>query len=219
MLLSKRILKILTWLLAPLLLIALHNKAEGETREPRGEIRLVENHRLDINVLGHNVLQYLFEYAIDKNELELCLGITQAWIDDKTLEIKLREGVRFHNEEPFDADAVKFNFDYQRKHKPGRGMHVCLKNVREIRGIDPYTFHIITNQPDVMLMHRWVVGPIAGWVIGAARYMEEVQKARASFEPILDAGNSPFDRYLYGGDKRVMSPETIRGLECFLCSY
>ena len=37
--------------------------------EPRGEIRVVENLRPDINVLGHNVLQYLFEYALDKDEL------------------------------------------------------------------------------------------------------------------------------------------------------
>ena len=37
--------------------------------EPRGEIRVVESWRPDVNVLGHNVLQYLYEYALDGNEL------------------------------------------------------------------------------------------------------------------------------------------------------
>ena len=90
--------------------------------KPRGEIRVVESWRPDINVLGHNVLQYLFEYALDKNELAPCLGIFRQWIDDTTLEIKLRQGVRFHNGEPFDAYGVKFNLDYQRKHNQGRGV-------------------------------------------------------------------------------------------------
>jgi peptide/nickel transport system substrate-binding protein len=174
MLLSKRTFKNLIWSLAPLLLIALHTEVEGETTEPRGKIRVVESWRPDINVLGHNVLQYLFEYALDKNELAPSLGVSREWIDDTTIEIKLREGVKFHNGEPFDANAVKFNFDYQRNHNPGRGVQVYMRNVKELRVIDPYTLHIITNQPDVMLPHRWVVGPISGWVIGAPRYMEEV---------------------------------------------
>lgn len=89
--------------------------------QPRGEIRVVESWRPDINVLGHNVLQYLFEYALDRNELVPCLAVSRRWVDDTTLELKLREGVRFHNGEAFDAEAVKFNFEYQRKNNPGRG--------------------------------------------------------------------------------------------------
>jgi cytochrome c peroxidase len=46
--------------------------------------------------------------------------------------------------------------------------------------------------------------------------MEEVQHALATFERTLIAGNSPFDRYYYGGDKTAMSPAAIRGLEVFI---
>jgi cytochrome c peroxidase len=45
--------------------------------------------------------------------------------------------------------------------------------------------------------------------------IEDVLKAIGSFERTLVAGNSPFDRYLYGGDKTAMSPAAIRGLEVF----
>ena len=46
--------------------------------------------------------------------------------------------------------------------------------------------------------------------------MKEVEQAIASFERTLIAGNSPFDRYFYGGDKKAMSPAAIRGLDVFI---
>ena len=73
-----------------------YSKSDGQVNEPRGEIRIVESWRPDITVLGHNVLQYLYDYALDRNELEPCLAVSRKWIDDTTLELKLREGVRFH---------------------------------------------------------------------------------------------------------------------------
>jgi ABC-type transport system substrate-binding protein len=93
-------------------------RAEGEIPKPRGEVRLVESWRRYITVLGRNVLQYLFEYALDRNELTPSLAVSRKWIDDTTLEVKLRQGVPFTNGEAFDADAVKFNFNYQRQHDP-----------------------------------------------------------------------------------------------------
>jgi len=45
--------------------------------------------------------------------------------------------------------------------------------------------------------------------------MSKVEKAVASFERTLVSGNSPFDRYEYGGDKAALSAAAIRGLEIF----
>jgi cytochrome c peroxidase len=45
--------------------------------------------------------------------------------------------------------------------------------------------------------------------------MEKVVKAIASFERTLLSGNSPFDRYRYGGEKTAMSPAAIRGMAVF----
>ena len=42
-------------------------RAQSEIANPRGEIRVVESWRPDVTVLGHNVLQSLFEYALDRN--------------------------------------------------------------------------------------------------------------------------------------------------------
>jgi peptide/nickel transport system substrate-binding protein len=174
MLLSKRNLKILIWSLFSLSLIALHSEVEGETAEPRGEIRVVENLRPDVNVVGHNVLQYLFGYALDKNELAPSLAVSRKWVDETTLEAKLRQGVRFHNGEPFDANAVKFNVQYQRQHNPSRGVQVYMKNLKEIQVIDPHTVRMILHKPDSLFLDKLILGPTAGWVIGAPKYMEQV---------------------------------------------
>lgn len=44
---------------------------------------------------------------------------------------------------------------------------------------------------------------------------EKVGQAIASFERTLVSGNSPFDRYFYGGDKSALGPAAIRGLDVF----
>ncbi len=43
----------------------------------------------------------------------------------------------------------------------------------------------------------------------------KVEKSIASFERTMLSGNSPFDRYQYGGDKTALSPAAIRGLAIF----
>jgi len=45
--------------------------------------------------------------------------------------------------------------------------------------------------------------------------VDKVEKSIASFERTLITGNSPFDRYQYGGDKKAMSAAAIRGLAIF----
>jgi cytochrome c peroxidase len=43
----------------------------------------------------------------------------------------------------------------------------------------------------------------------------KVKNAIASFERTLISGNSPFDRYQFGGHKKALSPAAIRGLAIF----
>lgn len=45
--------------------------------------------------------------------------------------------------------------------------------------------------------------------------LERVEMALASFERTIISGNSPFDRYRYGGDPNALSPSAIRGLAVF----
>ncbi len=45
--------------------------------------------------------------------------------------------------------------------------------------------------------------------------IDAVAAALAAYERTLLAGNSPFDRYVYGGDPQAMSPAAVRGLSFF----
>ncbi|MHA1938543.1 MAG: ABC transporter substrate-binding protein [Candidatus Thorarchaeota archaeon] len=150
---------------------------------------MVESFRPGITVLGHNVLQSLFEYALDKNDLAPSLAVSRMWIDDRILEIKLRQGVRFQNEEPFDATAVKFNLDYQREHNPARGIQVYMKNLKEIQIIDAHTVRMVLDQPDALFLYNVMAAPRAGWVIGPPRYMEQVGWKKFLERPI---GTGPY---------------------------
>ena len=46
--------------------------------------------------------------------------------------------------------------------------------------------------------------------------LERVVQAIATFERTLLSGNSPFDRWKYGGDESALSPKAIRGFEVFM---
>jgi cytochrome c peroxidase len=52
------------------------------------------------------------------------------------------------------------------------------------------------------------------WGPGSITY-EMVAKSLASYERTLLSGNSPFDRYMYGGDKSAISESAVRGLALF----
>ena len=45
--------------------------------------------------------------------------------------------------------------------------------------------------------------------------IDMVEKSVASFERTVLSGNSPFDRYMYGGDSKALSASARRGLEVF----
>jgi len=46
--------------------------------------------------------------------------------------------------------------------------------------------------------------------------MTEVEQALGTFQRTLIGGDSPFDKYYFGGDDKAMSPAAIRGLDVFV---
>jgi cytochrome c peroxidase len=70
---------------------------------------------------------------------------------------------------------------------------------------------IVRTDPDYAKAFKGVFGKT-----GEQITLQEVMKAIASFERTLVAGDSPFDRYYFGGDKNAMTPAQIRGFAVFL---
>ncbi|MBV8716077.1 MAG: ABC transporter substrate-binding protein [Chloroflexi bacterium] len=96
-------------------------------------------------------------------DLDLALqpGLATSWkaLDDNTWELKLRQGVSFHNGEPFNADAVKFSFGRFADPTIKNGYGTLLKPVSGVDVVDPYTVQVKTTEPFAELIET-----LAGYV-------------------------------------------------------
>jgi len=79
---------------------------------PRGELRIVDKSPMNWVSLTFNVFEHLMEADVG-GQLVPRLATGWRWLNDRTLEVTLRQGVKFHNGEVFDAEIVKLNWDEQ----------------------------------------------------------------------------------------------------------
>ena len=70
---------------------------------------------------------------------------------------------------------------------------------------------IVRTDPEYQKMFQQVFNKTGEQVT-----MTEVKQAIAAFERTVISGNSPFDRFQYGGDKNALSPAAQRGLKVYL---
>jgi len=116
---------------------------------PRGELRIVDKDPLNWAYITWNVFEHLVE--IDKDgTLVPRLATAWQWLDDRTLEMTLRQGVKFHNGESFDADIVKLNWDENtRLRQPHMiGAYLNFTPGSRVDIVDPQTVRLVFPAPD-----------------------------------------------------------------------
>lgn len=135
-----------------LLLVTLgwSNRSVGEqVPASRGELRIVDKNPLNWAWIVWNVFEHLVEFD-KEGTLVPRLATAWRWLDDRTLEVTLRQGVKFHNGEVFDADIVKLNWDentrLRQPHVIGEFMNFAAGSRLEI--IDPQTIRFVFPEPD-----------------------------------------------------------------------
>jgi peptide/nickel transport system substrate-binding protein len=99
---------------------------------------------------------FVYEKLLNRDkDMKLVPELAEGWksIDDTTWEVRIKNGVKFHNGEDFNADAVKFTLDRVRI---AGATHVSggFTTIAEVRVVDPSTVHIVTKQPDPLLPAR-----------------------------------------------------------------
>ena len=116
---------------------------------PRGELRIVDKHPQNWISIVYNVFEHLFKWDKD-GTLVPRLATSWRWLDDRTLEFTLRQGVKFHNGEVFDADIVKLNWEENtRLRQPfSAGAHLNFKPGSRLEILDPYTVRFVFPEPD-----------------------------------------------------------------------
>jgi peptide/nickel transport system substrate-binding protein len=182
---------------------------EWEVRETRGTIRVVD--------LFQSTVSVMLNYAegmvtVDKdNNFVPCLARNWRWIDDRTIEFKLRKGVTFHNGEEFNAEAVRVNWEeYRRMENPRVITFTNLPDETIFEIIDKYTVRFTLPEPDGLVFvkfmwffqaapaffarHKlaeknWVYLPEAGpWATGPFKLVEGgVPFGRPSDQLVLEA--------------------------------
>ncbi len=111
---------------------------------PRGELHVVDKSPVNWQYIVLNIFEHLVEFSKD-GTLVPRLATGWRWLDDRTLEMTLRQGVTFHNGEVFDAEIVKLNWEENlRLIQPFRvGTYMNFKRESRLDILDAHTvrFH------------------------------------------------------------------------------
>ena len=100
-----------------------------------------------VGIICHSVFDSLVDMTLDN---EIIPGLATEWHTDdyKTFTFKLREGVKFHNGEPFTADDVKFTIE-KSKATPGAIMASKYAHVESVEVVNDYEVKITLDNPNV----------------------------------------------------------------------
>lgn len=113
--------------------------------------------------------------------------LAKEWkrVDDNTWEFKLVDNAKFHNGEPFNADAVVYSFQRMQTDEFKKFNALFYETpFKELKKIDDYTVQIITEKPFNDLL--WYLGRT---FIVAPKYYSEVSSEEAAMKPV---GTGPF---------------------------
>jgi len=116
---------------------------------PRGELRVVDRDPFNWVSITYNVMEHLMEHDKDGALLPR-LATAWRWLDDRTLEVTLRQGVTFHNGEVFDAEIVKLNWEENTRLKQPHltSTFMSFQPGARLEVLDPYTVRFVFPEPD-----------------------------------------------------------------------
>ena len=145
-------------------------EAERAGGAPVGTVNVVDPHPLNWLYITWNTM----EEPVRTDERGHMVGAVMEesrWTDEKTIEIKVRQGIRFQDGEECTAHSVKRAFDEMQRwrapHPPGTNLNIHPDTVAEI--VDDYNLRISFPEPDGL-----VLGKMRGMHIPSTRFWEEI---------------------------------------------
>ncbi len=108
-------------------------------------------------VAGESITKSIFDNLLERNFAgELVPGLAESYkfTNDTSIELKLREGVKFHNDEPFNAKAVKFSVEHFLSSEityPNAGQ---FSTIASVEVIDDYTVSLNLHQADASILDK-----------------------------------------------------------------
>jgi peptide/nickel transport system substrate-binding protein len=151
--------------------------------------------QLSWSMIDRNIYRQLFGYLTRNNEkMEVMPELAESWewIDDLTFRWHLRQGVKFHNGEPFNAEAMKYSLERILDEETEAQWRTVLKFIDEIKVVDEYTVDVIATFPttgQLLEVGRMPMVP--------PKYLEEVGAAEFAEHPV-SAGPWKFSEWSKG---------------------
>lgn len=116
---------------------------------------------------GYSINAHLFEPLVERvddgaGNVEIAGLLAESWEnrDDLTWVFNLREGVTFHNGEPFTAEAAKFTFDTIMSEEFSTPLKAWTSTIASVEAEDELTLVITTKTPARGLLNSLVQMPI-----------------------------------------------------------
>lgn len=130
--------------------------------------------------------------------LEPALAVSWKALDEKTWQFRLRQGVKFHNGEPFNAQCVKVSLDRILDPENASPMHGRVGKIDHVEVVDDYTVNLAMKNPDVTLPAR--LSELYGSIV-PAKYVQEVGNEGFAKAPV---GTGPFKFVEWVKDERLV---------------
>lgn len=107
---------------------------------------------MHVSRLAHIADYHLYDtllYRDPKNDFRPgpCLATSLTSVNATTWELKLRQGVKFHNGEPFNAEAVKFSLDRILDPAQKSLIRGNFTWIKEVKVVDDFTVQLVTAKP------------------------------------------------------------------------
>ena len=122
-----------------------------QSAEPVGLDAMKNNLQHSLNV-ALNIQDRLFEPMEDGS---VAPGLAASWefLDDTTLRVKMKPGLKFHNGEPVDATAVKYSFERLTNADIASPHAGRMAQIESVEVLDELTVQFKTKAPFAPILH------------------------------------------------------------------
>jgi len=105
------------------------------------------NNNREAQVYSKLVWDTLIERDPVTFEYKPLLATSWTWVNDTTLDLELRRGVKFHDGTDFEADDVVYTFNYVAKPESKATIQRNVSWIREVEKLDAYKVRIHLKEP------------------------------------------------------------------------